>query len=667
MKILNLTIEQERIIDTVNKADDKLVIVSASAGSGKTFTLFKALEKYYSDIANHIGKKALVLAYNSAIIRYFNWASKKITLDDFGISLNEIVDAKTSHSFLKSKNNMDKVFEAYGVGKSEDLDINYTKSRLTKKDIKKIVVTLTNDIFKNVSKNNKIPQDKLKKFMSFYASNIQEEVKNILDIFLKSEYTLQDKDSGSKIFADANIDYNLSKLKIKAQLKNPEYFFLKKLNDALDKNIKEKKISVWHSYYYKKIYDYAYTNDDFLKEMFSEYNFIALDEAQDADKLIFNLLHKYFKLKQNLPEAQNTKMIFFGDSKQSIYSFNGLFNVFEWSKKQKDDYILPLELSESFRFGQQIAEFAQLITTNSNPSEQVNGNIFIDSKIEKKGYDINDLALLFLYKYEKLVNDNKHKTKKSRAKKISVIFRTNKGCMDFLKQMQMQIIYLKGTNTYENCTLEVDDICLDTQLKKNIKTANSKNIHAIIEDIALLNKIKDELDDIGIDSTQASLKEILSVSSVRNLIENNATYSYLLGMSDNFFEKYMSKRTNANPYVIIATAHAYKGKESDIVILGDDYCKRKKDYFCDNEECRISHVAITRAKKELYFYLPEKGKNYIYDAYRDNKPLQNSSKTEKKTAQSLLKKNLNIDDTNTAKNDDSICSIKELRSMRYKS
>jgi len=89
------------------------------------------------------------------------------------------------------------------------------------------------------------------------------------------------------------------------------------------------------------------------QDMF-DFDYILIDEFQDTSKIQLMIIDLMIK--------KHTRTVFTGDVKQNIYGFiNAKFQYSaQMIKKHKSD---TYYLSETFRFGQKIADFANLITT----------------------------------------------------------------------------------------------------------------------------------------------------------------------------------------------------------------------------------------------------------------------------------------------------------------
>jgi len=101
------------------------------------------------------------------------------------------------------------------------------------------------------------------------------------------------------------------------------------------------------------------THDGYLKlfhlsKPVLDYEYILVDEAQDSNEVMLDIVY-----------SQSAKKIFVGDEHQRIYSFRGAINVFSEDKYfSTDSDYKKLSLTESFRFGPNIAEIANVLLSN---------------------------------------------------------------------------------------------------------------------------------------------------------------------------------------------------------------------------------------------------------------------------------------------------------------
>jgi superfamily I DNA/RNA helicase len=276
------------------------------------------------------------------------------------------------------------------------------------------------------------------------------------------------------------------------------------------------------------------------------YDYILLDEAQDSNKAIVNLVIEQLKY--------NKQLIMVGDKHQSIYEFRGSYNVF--------NNIVPthvLELTHSFRFGQNIADVANNLF-NKLTTEIVN----------VKGSEvINDMVGTI-----------------DTEQPFTIITRTNAGVFTraaLMASNNKKIHFIGGSKNYAFNKL-LDIFHLYNKENDKIKTAE-------------LFKFKNytELKRFAEHNTDNEIKYLIQlVEKYKNKIP---------GMIEKI---YHAERFNMNDAdVVITTAHKSKGLEFNQVMLGNDFptfLTKDNEIKFENikkEELNILYVALTRAKNVL--------------------------------------------------------------------
>ena len=115
--------------------------------------------------------------------------------------------------------------------------------------------------------------------------------------------------------------------------------------------------------------DFPMDHDSYLKmwqlsEPKIDVDIILFDEAQDANPVVLNII-----------QMQNCRKIFVGDTHQKIYSWRGAVNAMETLK------VKELSLTQSFRFGEEIAAFANKILNKKGEKRKLVGFNKILSRI----------------------------------------------------------------------------------------------------------------------------------------------------------------------------------------------------------------------------------------------------------------------------------------------
>lgn len=652
---MSFTDEQLGIMQEVNKLYNSkpCILIEAGSGVGKTTTCIGMLKTYYGtsdyglrnfyvDENDNIDfsyglsqrKNALYLVFNRAMADYFKSIIKHIDIPISlaqEINLGEIVDAMTYHSFLKSNDNMlIALKDRIGIQSLDEVTINYAKGSLNKKDIFQISRILTNNLYKHGLIKFDENKEATIKAMQAYSSAIFNDVELFLGSYLKSGHTICDLDKAAAAFQASGIDLEQSPLVPYRNFKrllafsdykkiSPEAFFAIEINKALDEGIRDKKVEISHSYYYKRIYEFGMKSDDFLKKIFAKYDLIAIDEAQDADEMIFNLVYKYMNMAKQDEMLKNKYFVATGDPKQSIYEFNGSYNIFEWADQNRAEnpdspFFKDFTLTKSFRYGANIAAFGELISKSYRPKDRLVGNPNINDEIQPEALDDTALARFLIENFDKQA-DTKAKNKKNTA----IIFRTNSGCIDLLDRIRSKVTELIEKD-YPKSKFTPKDIVLDPEIKKGMKDIYKKNIFTVIENETIKHKIKCEAQrqNSDFDWEFLSIGDAIKNEKIVEILKSSPDCSYLADYNEAFLAKYLHSRAKNSASVIITNVHQSKGKEYATVILGDDYLIKNKNPSISKAEVYTLHTAATRAKYKLAFYESSGGKNMARYFYINN-------------------------------------------------
>ncbi|MDA3053612.1 UvrD-helicase domain-containing protein [Campylobacter sp. JMF_03 NE3] len=653
------TPEQQKIIDEIDNMFPQIphLLINSSAGSGKTFSAKAALANYFTngyfntpiserdfvdwgdnmEYTYSIRRKALYLVFNKAMQSSFAKSIKNMQLEvrqDEIVKLSDIVDTKTYHSFMKNGENMATALTSIlQISNIDEIKINYAKGSLNKNDIDRICRNIANYMY-DFGAIEFVSEEETKKTMLKYAEVIKPQVEKFIDTYFKTALSSKSSINLIKDYFEKN-NINISELvcdtlnkdklnKAIAKFGNGDNnsFFNALIIKALDKGVRDSQIEVSHDYYYKKIYEHAMSNMDFLLSMFRKYDMIIIDEAQDADEMMFSLTKRFLDYCKTSPTFANTYFLAFGDPKQSIYGFKGSFNIFEWAEKNSD-FFQNFALSHSFRYGENIAKFAKLIVNNYHGKDQILGNEKVKDYINPQGLDLEGVARFILNDFLQRKNEPKSKFKHNTA----MIFRTNNGCIEAYKSLKETIKGLLETDEFKECGYDVENIVLDPEIKKDVKEIYKKSFLEFIKfDGTLGLNSKSYLKSKNIDITNFTIANALKDDYIRELISKSLHFRYLVKYNESFLEKMLASKTKANADFIITNVHQSKGKEYKNVILGDDFFKHSDKFLCNKEEDNIVHTALTRAKKYLGFYESAPNSNIIKQFYdKQESPSENSN------------------------------------------
>ena len=303
------------------------------------------------------------------------------------------------------------------------------------------------------------------------------------------------------------------------------------------------------------------TNNGYLKLFFllhpdlSKYfDTILFDEVQDIDPI----MHEFI-----MEQSKKCQIIMVGDRFQSIYGFRGAINSIERIQESNNTNITYLNLTNSFRFGDRIANIANLLLQDFlDTSFNLRGNSKIDSQL-----DIDF------------------------SKPFTVISRTNAGCFEVAYQLlstNISFSFLNGIDEVQKQKL-IDVYYLLKEQPFYVKDKSLKYFQSSQE----FKKYLEESKDI-------ELNTILKINEKFLQREKQTGHSILY---------YLNKITAQNrednqAHVLISTVHKCKGLQFKQVYLNNDFpvlynnTTNNLNKFLTNqekEEIHLLYVAVTRA------------------------------------------------------------------------
>jgi superfamily I DNA/RNA helicase len=261
--------------------------------------------------------------------------------------------------------------------------------------------------------------------------------------------------------------------------------------------------------------------------------FILFDEAQDTSGVTMKLIND-----------QACQVIWVGDRRQQIYAWRGAVNAM-------DAIATPhtASLTRSFRYGQPIAELANLVLTNFlNESDfKIVGSPMVESKLEE-------------------IENPK-----------AILCRSNRGAMN---ELMMALKQNKKVHLSSDVSPMIMDIEACQSLMRGTRPRSPE-----------FQSFKDWNDMVDYSETEvgadlAPLVKLLSLWSADELLEALRLVQHV---------------TQEEADVSICTVHKAKGREFPTVKLADDFAFPESDHGKSKipfsaEEARIFYVGITRAQ-----------------------------------------------------------------------
>lgn len=354
---------------------------------------------------------------------------------------------------------------------------------------------------------------------------------------------------------------------------------------------------------------------DFYKKYFVT---ILVDEFQDTNFLSWTLLHQF------IDDNEQLKLIFLGDSLQRIYGFIGA--VPNLITRVRDFYNMKvIKLNQNYRFrdNQQMLLLDSNIRKNAenprSPNIQGTANIYFLWLTDQYNESLH-----IIHKVNKILEDNGDV-------KIAILAKSRGRNIDFIinEFSQHNIPYFYALFTDDDVNyLKFNRDCLYQfiELIKDDFTVNKTKLNKLVRIIKEIYKDEDNVifksliklseifrEKIFIDF--AFLTDEEKINLIKDTFESNGLKQYIEFIDAN---------------VIFSTIHGAKGLEWDYVILPDmeaysfpnhyglcGSCSYQSKQDCNLivtddiqtkflEELSVFYVAVTRARKQVYFTASEK-------------------------------------------------------------
>jgi DNA helicase II / ATP-dependent DNA helicase PcrA len=391
-----------------------------------------------------------------------------------------------------------------------------------------------------------------------------------------------------------------------------------------------------------------------LSKYQERFKYILIDEYQDTNEA------QYILTKMISAKYKNICVV--GDNDQSIYSWRGANykNILNFESDYKDTKVVLLE--ENYRSTKNILNAANKVIKNNKYRKEKNLWCNNEDGLKIKyyrAYDERDEVQYALREIKKAVNNG------TPYDEIAVLYRTNAqsrimeeellrenlpfkvvGSFYFYNRKEIKdlISYLRlihnekdnisltriintpkrgiGNKTIENLSLkaeienksiyEIIDSGKELEFKKLIEELKqlkeNMTLTELVDNILIKSGMKKELEDEKTLEADIRLENLEEFKSITKSFEENKG---IISLDDFLMEITLVSDITEHKYetdqISLMTIHAVKGLEFNLVfIIGlEEGIFPHINSLMDNtqleEERRLCYVAITRAKKELYF------------------------------------------------------------------
>ncbi|KAF3931670.1 hypothetical protein ABW20_dc0110656 [Dactylellina cionopaga] len=309
------------------------------------------------------------------------------------------------------------------------------------------------------------------------------------------------------------------------------------------------------------------------KATFGKYDIVLFDEAQDANPCMADII---------IRQREAAGIVIIGDPYQMIYGFKGAKN------ECFDDERLPptqtFHLTKSFRFGQEIADVANLILQAIGEKKPVRG---VNTNVPSPA--------VFLPSVEK--------PSPPPPGRHTVIFRKN---TELVKYFFSSFAENPALKMYLKTTAANASTAIISLLKAGYYLYQGKPPrHPRLRGIRTFEEAKSYLQrEDEVDTDEVDIQAIgLVVGMEIYYKESHTSGGDFLKMLDSSAESMVDYEEDAD--VVLTTAHQAKGLEWDDVIVADDFMTQgifganSTDDSKSKEAANLLYVACTRARNRL--------------------------------------------------------------------
>ena len=347
----------------------------------------------------------------------------------------------------------------------------------------------------------------------------------------------------------------------------------------------------------------------------SYYPFIIVDEFQDTNCIAWNLLESII--------SADTEILFLGDPLQRIYGFIGaLPNLMDDVATKYSMKKVNLERNYRFRGNLQMLRLDQNIRLN------------VKSKFSHPKYDLAEIPTFYadsMNELQQIVCQVKSILSNSPNSKIAFLFRNRKSVDSVERAFKTASIdYFYGMFTDDDQEyVRFNNRCRELLIDRcgNSRRVSLRSIHKFVDDIQDSYESKNDVKIISLNRLLHAL--VKKITENYNELSAEEKYNFLLDIFENRQLKQAMEYVDSS--IILSTIHGAKGLEWDYVFVMDfetrklpnwSVCRAcSNEHNCPNGNClfpdtsnpgfrhllldelAVFYVAVTRAKKQVYFFV----------------------------------------------------------------
>jgi DNA helicase-2/ATP-dependent DNA helicase PcrA len=395
----------------------------------------------------------------------------------------------------------------------------------------------------------------------------------------------------------------------------------------------------------KNFKDLMLKNEFIRHEIQQKYKFIMIDEYQDTDRLQAEIAM--------LLAGDNGNLMVVGDDAQSIYAFRGADFRNIMSFPDLFEKVQKITIEQNYRSTQEILNLGNAVMTNAN--ERYEKNLFtsklgthkpllirtldnhresiliaelIEYNKEYQNYGLNNIAVLFRngnYSYALEVELNKRGVpfkkyggigfgQKAHIKDVVAFLKIGINNEDTLGWLRVLKLY-RGIGDKKAKKI-INQIIQEKKGLEYLRTIGLNDLYHLFLALSIdrsgpgekLNRIAEFYHPFFDTVYPHKKNQWADIETLKRIASNHfSSADFLNSVVMNSFE---DDNGNNKEFITLSTIHSAKGLEWDAVyiICANDGCiphspERKSSEEMD-EEVRLMHVAITRAKNHLYLVAP---------------------------------------------------------------